>query len=101
MRKLFAAAALLIVLPALSDLKLGGPRGLTFVAPKSLADKIMKLKFDMDLKTDGPGNPGGFTIAHATNDAAAAAAVAIARPGTVASADETRAETAAAHPSHW
>jgi len=49
----------LIVLPALSDLKLGGPRGLTFVAPKSLADKIMKLKFDMDLKTDGPGNPGG------------------------------------------
>lgn len=49
----------LIVLPGLSELKLGGPRGVTFVAPKSLADKIMKLKFDMDLKTDGPGNPAG------------------------------------------
>ncbi len=49
----------LVVLPSLSDLKLGGPRGLTFLAPKSLADKILKLKFDMDLKTDGPGNPGG------------------------------------------
>lgn len=49
----------LIALPSLSELGKGGPRGLTFLAPKSLADKIMKLKFDMDLKTDGPGNPGG------------------------------------------
>jgi hypothetical protein len=49
----------LIVLPGLSELKLGAPRGLTFIAPKSLADKILKLKFDMDMKTDGPGNPGG------------------------------------------
>jgi hypothetical protein len=48
----------LIVLPALSDLKLGGPRGLTFVAPKSLADKILQLKLDMDIKKEGPGNPG-------------------------------------------
>lgn len=48
----------LIVLPSLSDLKLGGPRGLTFVAPKSLADKILQLKLDMDLKKEGQGNPG-------------------------------------------
>ncbi len=49
----------LIVLPSLADLKLGGPRGLTFVAPKSLADKILQLKLDMDVKKEGPGNPGG------------------------------------------
>lgn len=49
----------LIVLPELADLKRGGPRGVTFLAPKSLADKILKLKMNMDLGNDGPGNRGG------------------------------------------
>lgn len=49
----------LIALPDLADLKRGGPRGLTFLAPKSLADKLLKLKLNMDLGTDGPGNPSG------------------------------------------
>lgn len=49
----------LIALPELADLKRGGPRGLTFVAPKSLADKILKLKMNLDLDQGGPGNPGG------------------------------------------
>lgn len=49
----------LIALPELADLKRGGPRGVTFMAPKSLADKILKLKMNMDLGSDGPGNPSG------------------------------------------
>jgi hypothetical protein len=49
----------LIALPELADLKRGGPRGVTFMAPKSLADKILKLKMNMDLGTDGPGNRSG------------------------------------------
>lgn len=49
----------LVVLPELADLKRGGARGITFVAPKSLADKILKLKMDLDVGTGGPGNRAG------------------------------------------
>jgi len=49
----------LVILPDLADLRRGGARGITFVAPRSLADKILKLKMDMDVGTGGPGNPAG------------------------------------------
>lgn len=49
----------LVVLPELADLRRGGARGITFVAPKSLADKILRLKMDLDVGTGGPGNRAG------------------------------------------
>jgi len=52
----------LIPLPDLASLKRGRARGVTFLAPKSLADKIAKLTFDMDLGTGGPGNRAGACL---------------------------------------
>ncbi len=46
-----------IILPALADLKRGGAHGVTLLAPKSLADLLRKIKPDMDMSDNGPGNP--------------------------------------------
>ncbi len=54
-----AQRPILVTLPDLADLKRGGPRGITFHAPKALADKLRKLKFKMDVEEGGPGNPAG------------------------------------------
>lgn len=50
----------LVVLPELSELKRGTAKGLTFLTPKSLADKLLTLKKDMKVGTGGPGNPLGL-----------------------------------------
>lgn len=49
-----------ILLPGLDDLKRGAAKGVTLVAPKSLATLLRKIKPDMDLGTGGPGNPSGL-----------------------------------------
>ncbi|MBI5329324.1 MAG: hypothetical protein HZB71_01815 [Betaproteobacteria bacterium] len=54
-----AQRPILVALPDLADLKRGGPRGITFHAPKALADKLRRLKFKMDVEEGGPGNPAG------------------------------------------
>ena len=49
-----------ILLPGLGDIKRGAAKGVTMMAPKSLANLIRKLKPDMDMGTGGPGNPAGL-----------------------------------------
>ncbi len=55
-----AARPSLVQLPDLGALRRGGPGGLTVLTPKALADKIRKLKLDMDVKEGGPGNRAGL-----------------------------------------
>jgi hypothetical protein len=51
-----AARPQLVALPDLDDIKRGVAKGVTFLSPKSLADKIQQLKLDMDVGTGGDGN---------------------------------------------
>jgi hypothetical protein len=51
-----AARPQLVALPDLDDIKRGVAKGVTFLSPKSLADKVQQLKLDMDVGTGGEGN---------------------------------------------
>ncbi|NTV10557.1 MAG: hypothetical protein HGA47_07260 [Zoogloea sp.] len=48
-----------VVLPSLDDLKRGAARGVSLLAPKSLADVLTRIKPDMDMKAGGAGNRAG------------------------------------------
>lgn len=48
-----------IVLPGLDDLRRGAARGVTLLAPKSLADVLRRISPELPLKEGGPGNPVG------------------------------------------
>jgi len=45
-----------IIMPKLSDLKRGKGRGVILVLPKSLADALLKINPDLDIKEGGDGN---------------------------------------------
>ncbi len=49
-----------VILPGLDDIKRGAAKGVTVIAPKSVANLIRKIKPDMDMGTGGPGNPAGL-----------------------------------------
>lgn len=49
-----------VVLPGLDDLKRGAAKGVSLLAPKSLADVLRKIKPTMDMGGGGPGNPSGL-----------------------------------------
>ena len=51
-----------IQLPELADLKRGAAKGLSMLAPKSLADVIRKIKPGMAMKQGGPGNQAGICM---------------------------------------
>lgn len=49
-----------VILPGLDDIKRGVAKGVTLMAPKSLANLLRKIKPNMDMGADGPGNPSGL-----------------------------------------
>lgn len=49
-----------IILPRLDDLKRGAARGVALLAPKSLADKLLKISPEMPPAEGGPGNRCGL-----------------------------------------
>jgi hypothetical protein len=49
-----------IILPGLKDIKRGSPKGVTMMVPKSLANLLLKIKPDMEMGGDGPGNTIGL-----------------------------------------
>lgn len=49
-----------VILPGLDDLKRGTARGVSLLAPKSLADALRSIKPTMDMGKGGPGNPAGL-----------------------------------------
>ena len=49
-----------IILPGLNDIKRGTAKGVTMMAPKSLANLLRKIMPNMDMGTNGPGNPTGL-----------------------------------------
>lgn len=49
-----------VILPGLDDIKRGAAKGVTLMAPKSLANLLRKIKPDMDMGAGGPGNPAGL-----------------------------------------
>lgn len=49
-----------VILPGLADIRRGAAKGITVMAPKSLADLIRKVKPDLPVASGGPGNPSGL-----------------------------------------
>lgn len=49
-----------VILPGLDDIKRGAAKGVTLMAPKSIADLLRKIKPDMKMEQGGPGNPTGL-----------------------------------------